>query len=343
MFKDNLSRHGCILLLLMVSHSLFADDVIRSSANGHVNWSTGTVSATGYGVAGDDVPDRKKRILARRAAQLDAYRNLAEMLYGVRVTSETLVVEMVKESDTVKTKLESRVKGAQITQENYQNEVATVTLVMSLDGSFIQTIIPDLPPQNTLVQTLIDTNSLLAEIMRDGFDSLPSLINKAHAAMQNEKLRIENNTQLELAKKIKSMLADSSPEDIMLFLSQQIDSYQSDTNFTGLLVDATKISNFQLATIPRLRTATGEIIYPTDLDLKAGSMTKRPVSYDFDLKDAINNQRVAVKPLVIKALGVYKSRQSDLVISDSDAQIIRTHSAIIKALNEAGVMIVVAE
>ena len=47
-----------------------ADEVVQQQPGGQINWSTGVISAYGYGVAPDDVPLVKQRLLARRAAQL---------------------------------------------------------------------------------------------------------------------------------------------------------------------------------------------------------------------------------------------------------------------------------
>ena len=83
------------------------------------------------------------------------------------------------------------------------------------------------------------------------------------------------------------------------WLEQQIEFYESNSNFTGVLIDASQIGNFELATIPRIRNQKGDIIYPTADDLTQGRISSRPVSYDFDVNDAVRNARIAVKPFII--------------------------------------------
>ncbi len=64
-----------------------ADEVVRETGSGSINWSQGVVYATGYGTARPDTSAAQKRILSERAAVVDAQRNLLEMTQGVRITS----------------------------------------------------------------------------------------------------------------------------------------------------------------------------------------------------------------------------------------------------------------
>ncbi len=55
----------------------------------------------------------QERLLARRAAKVDALRNLAEIVYGVQITSSTTVRDFVTQSDTVRARLDALMRGAE--------------------------------------------------------------------------------------------------------------------------------------------------------------------------------------------------------------------------------------
>ena len=82
-----MKRFGLVLTLCSLAQCVSAADVVTQGAGGGINWTQGYIWAHGYGVARDNVQEPKKRLLARRAAQVDAYRNLAEYVKGVRVSS----------------------------------------------------------------------------------------------------------------------------------------------------------------------------------------------------------------------------------------------------------------
>lgn len=78
-----------------------------------IDWSEGTVRVTGSGAPPDRGSLAQKRLMAERSATADAYRQLAEAMYGIRVNSETLVRDYVVESDVIKTYVQALIKGAQ--------------------------------------------------------------------------------------------------------------------------------------------------------------------------------------------------------------------------------------
>lgn len=334
-----------VVLLSCCSCLSSAAEVIQKQPSGSINWSTGVVTASGYGVAPTDVAAAKKRLLARRAAQLDAYRNLGEMLSGVRVTSESIVKEMVAESDTVKTSLESFVKGARIVSDHYQNDVATVEVALSLDGTFMRSVSPQIPADTFAYQAVpfdvLSRWSIAQVVLKTHFHSLSAFVPFVYASEQQARLEITGPEQLRLVKQLSELLRQRPVEEALALLEENIQLYEDNARFTGLLIDASSVADFELATIPRIRDNKGNVLYPSYEELKKGTLAKRPVGYDFDVTDAIRNQRIAVKPYVVKAIGVYNSRKSDLIIGDEAAQLLKTHQALLAALGNAGVMIVV--
>ena len=78
----------------------------------------------------------KASIMARRAAIVDAQRNLAEQVSGVQVDAETTVENFVISSDLVKTKVSALIKGAVVVEEQMMPDGAyRVVMSMPMYGS----------------------------------------------------------------------------------------------------------------------------------------------------------------------------------------------------------------
>lgn len=90
---------------------------VEQTSTGTINWEYGAVKAKGTGAPPSNMPPGQSKLMARRAAVADCYRNLAETIYGVRVDSETTVKNFVTESDVIKTQVSGLVQGAQIGAE----------------------------------------------------------------------------------------------------------------------------------------------------------------------------------------------------------------------------------
>jgi hypothetical protein len=73
-------------------------------------------------VANAQLTEAQKKLLARRAAQVDAYRNLAEKVKGLRITSNTYVRDFVALSDQIDTDLNTFLKGAEVTLVRYLSD-----------------------------------------------------------------------------------------------------------------------------------------------------------------------------------------------------------------------------
>jgi hypothetical protein len=111
---------------------------------GAVNWTEGTMEAIGIGAP----PERyigkpQARPNALRAAQVDAYRNLLEVINGVRVDSTTVIRDFTTESDVINTQVQGMVKGAKVVKQEYMSDgTVEVTVRMPIAGNFAAVIIP---------------------------------------------------------------------------------------------------------------------------------------------------------------------------------------------------------
>jgi len=124
--------------------SQYSDVVEQVGTNGKVNWTSGVVEATGIGAPPEKFFGKPQaRPMALRAAQLDAYRNLLEIIKGVRVDATTEIRDYTTASDTIRAQVEGMVKGAQILKRDYMSDgTVEVTVRMSLNGDFAQAILP---------------------------------------------------------------------------------------------------------------------------------------------------------------------------------------------------------
>lgn len=107
---------------------------VNQESKGIVNWEKGAaadIEVWGVGLAPANMPATRGQALARRAAMVDAYRQLAETVEGVNVDSETTMKDLAIESDVVKANVKALVKGARVVDEHI-NADGSYSVKMSL-------------------------------------------------------------------------------------------------------------------------------------------------------------------------------------------------------------------
>ena len=97
-----------------------------------------TLTATGYAVISiqNHRLPAQQRLLAIRAAKIDAYRGLAEQVYGLYLDANTIVSDMTIVSDAFRTRVEGVIFGATVTSINPLNN-DTYEVTLSLNKSSI--------------------------------------------------------------------------------------------------------------------------------------------------------------------------------------------------------------
>lgn len=93
-----------------------ATESVAPAAAAPVDGGERIVSAKGYGVisAQAGVTLDQAKLLAMRAARLDAYRNLAERLQGLRIASVSNAAAFASQGDTLQTSAEYFLRGARV-------------------------------------------------------------------------------------------------------------------------------------------------------------------------------------------------------------------------------------
>ncbi len=79
--------------------------------------------------------EAQARAMARRAAVLDAYKALAEKMYGIQVNGRDTVKNMILQNSQLRAYIEGVVKGARVEEEDFKNGIYTVSMSVKLDVS----------------------------------------------------------------------------------------------------------------------------------------------------------------------------------------------------------------
>ena len=77
---------------------------------------------TGSGMAGDVQTLGQARLMAKRAAEADANRQLLEAAKGVHITSNTTVEDFMTKNDYISSRVEGVIRGAQVIDTRYNSD-----------------------------------------------------------------------------------------------------------------------------------------------------------------------------------------------------------------------------
>lgn len=91
-------------------------------------------------LAQDAARQAQNKLLAKRAAEADCYRKLAESVYGVQINSETYVKDFITESDVIRAGVDTFIRGVRLGPPQYyedgacqvEGEVSVAKLVTEL-------------------------------------------------------------------------------------------------------------------------------------------------------------------------------------------------------------------
>lgn len=94
-----------------------------------------TLSAVGIGVSPENsLSPSQAFAMAKRAAIVDAYRQIGEKMYGIRVNAQDTVRDMMLQSSTVKTKVQALIRNAEVLETVYKDGLCQVNMELKLDG-----------------------------------------------------------------------------------------------------------------------------------------------------------------------------------------------------------------
>jgi len=320
-----------VLLILLITACVSRVAVANTAyytelvgATGKINWTTGTISATGYGIEPSNKKPTVAHLLACRAAIVDAQRNLLESFQGVRVSSTTLINNYMLTNDKIKSSVEGTIKGATIkSKENLNNGTCKVVLQAPLRGN----------AANSIYQSLYDPASLSAFNFLEMFS--PFIATVHASTLTNSKQSVEQQLQ-QLSKRITELEAlvhagNNSKNDKNINLHT--------TSITGVIIDV-RGSRFIPSLNPKLRQPAGDILYPTKETAASIIDNGQLVSlFATDVEFAMEHPLVGDTPLLIKANKTWKNSATEITLAQKDADKI-TYLVNNNLLNNIGVIIV---
>jgi hypothetical protein len=125
-------RAGVIWLLPLLV--LSADGAGRGCTEATMERELQRFRAVGFGTSAEEwATVGQNQLLAIRTAKLDAYRTMAEQVYGFRLSGSTTVSSMMVKSDRFRIYVDAVIRGAEVVSvQPIGNEVYEVVLEMTL-------------------------------------------------------------------------------------------------------------------------------------------------------------------------------------------------------------------
>ena len=278
---------------------------------GEINWSDQVIEATGSGVRPADAESpAQARLLAKRAAITDAYRNLAQIISEVRVTSDTTVQRFITTDDTIRTSVQAYIRGARVVEEKEE-----------ADGTFTVTVRIGMAGKRAL------TGMILPRALEPTPAPQPAPAANPPAA--------EAPPLLTPPTEVRPQTADLLEPDLLTPADAQ-------GPFTGLIVD-TRGLDVQPAMSPRIYDAEGREVYGT-MNIDPGYAEEVGIAgYMGTIRASLGISRVGKRPLVVRAAGTPDAFRRYISLNAVDAERVLAENRHSKFLERCAVVLVVDE
>lgn len=308
-------------------------DAVETVGPGSINWTSGEVYATGTGAPPPNAANpAQARAMAERAAQVVAYRNLLEVVKGVRVDSETVVENFLTKSDVIRTKVDGIVKGARLVKKHYLSDGSVEVLVaMPMKGEFLNAIVPEMfggaailparpvpqlpttPPPRPPVPAAPEKRPELptSEAMKQVPPPLPS----------RPEPKAEPQKPLPPAQPQPEKKAEPSPPTPVAVPEQPTTRFKGG-RATGVVIDGRGLG-LRPALLPKIVDPQGREIYVGQLVTRTNAVEQGVAGYAKEVNAAVNNFRVTDNPAVITAVRASGTARTDVMLSQADAQLLR--------------------
>ncbi len=326
-----------------------------------VDWERQIIVVTGMGIAPPNAVNiTQGQMLAKRAAVVDGYRQLAEQVKGVNVDAESTVENMMVVSDVVRTKVSACIQGARILEERMRPDgVCEVTMSIPMFGV-----------SNPLAAAVIPKPAARVPFPAPTLEEQPvgTYTSPGNASVGVDVTIRRNDNSRPMQASLQPMGAGDSfypypytyrypypyPPNPPIYQGNQQPSnpqappvkepkqtskntYQVAGNYTSLVVDCTGLE-LQPAMSPVIRNENGEAIYgASNLDYDIVT-TKGMAAYSRSL-DVQSISRAGERPFVVKGTAV-SGNNINPVVTVADANHILMENEQTHFLDELNVIFV---
>lgn len=118
------------------------DSVVQKVGHGEINWSKKYVTATGSGASNlKDASVAQARLMAERAAKLDALRNILETIQGIQVSGSRSANDMMSNGE-IKTRISGMAQGYKVVDTKYYSDGSVdVVIQMPIDENLTNALV----------------------------------------------------------------------------------------------------------------------------------------------------------------------------------------------------------
>ncbi len=313
-------------------------DAVETTNSGSINWTSGEIYATGIG-APPAMPANaaQARAMAERAAFVVALRNLLETVKGVRVDSESVVENFMVKSDVIRTRVDGIVKGARIIKTSYMSDGSVEVLVaMPIRGALMDALVPENFGRPRDIQQMPKP---VPSVQPPSQPAVP-----APPKMPVEPSKPAPATPAPVVPPLSS--PEKKPEPLKPAIPPTASSpekksepskpappsrEESTAEFkggvaTGLVIDGRGLG-LKPALLPKIIDAQGQEIYVGQVVTRTNAVEQGVAGYAREVNAAANNFRVTDNPAIIKGLRSSGTARTDVVVGQSDAQMLRQLSS----------------
>lgn len=281
-----------LFIMMLIAACLYAqtdskaqEQVIQKIGHGQVNWTNKVIVVTGSAAPNlkGGVVAAQVRLQTERAAELDAYRKILEIVKGVRVDTSWTVGDMMQSVPEVKTTVEGLIKGMKrIDTKYYSDGGVDVIVQVDLEGMMASTV--------------------AKEVVKKSSDK-----KEEKTASTGEKAEQKDIKQVAEAKKDEVKKEEPKKEE----------PKATSSDVTGVIINV-KGHPYQPVMYPKILDEKNNELFTVDKIDPALLNDGKLVSYYLSENAAKNSERVKDKPIIINAASV--KNKSEIIIRSDDAK-----------------------